>query len=125
MLRDVQLQPADGDEGLEALLRADFACEIEAQRDQLPSPTFILLMARIDARNRRRAKVAAIESWSEILVLGTIATLAAFWWKDATASLDALFPLASAGVSWTTGLGLAAGLLTVLLFWSKTLAPLR
>ncbi len=125
MLRDLQLQPADGDEGLEALMQADFACEIEAQRDQLPDLTFLLLMARIDARNRRQAKVAAIESWSEILVLWTIATLAAFWWNDAATSLDALFPLAGAGVSWTTGLGLAAGLLTVLLFWSKTLTPLR
>ena len=42
-----------------------------------------------------------------------------FWWTDATSGLEAIRPLAQTSVSWSQMLGLATGLLTVLLFWTQ------
>ena len=106
---------------VESLLRAGFTREIEAQREHLPDPAFILLMARLEARNRRLWGASLLEPWSHALALGTVATVLAIWWRDATAGLDALLPLESLGVSWTTGLGLCAALFALLMFWSATL----
>lgn len=107
------------DDELEALLRATFETEIAAQRDRIPNREFILLMARIGEYNRRQSKLAAIQMWSEILVVATIAAFMTFWWNPATSGLEAIRPLAQTSVSWSLMLGLAAGFLTVLLFWTQ------
>ena len=125
MVRDGRRRHSAGDGALEVRLREGFAREIAAQAGRAPALNAILLMAKIDALNRRRARVAAIESWSEILVLGTIATLSAVWWEDLISGLEALFPTASASLPWTPSLGVAAGLVAILLLWSKTLVRLR
>ena len=107
------------DDDLEALLRATFETEIALQRDRIPSREFVLLMARIGEYNRRQSKLATIQTWSEILVVATIATLMKFWWNDAITGLEAIRPLAQTSVSWSQMLGLAAGILTVMLFWTQ------
>ena len=107
------------DDELEALLRATFESEIAAQRDRIPSREFVLLMARIGEYNRRQSKLATIQIWSEILMVSTIAALMTFWWNPATSGLEAIRPLAHTSVSWSLMLGLAAGFLTVLLFWTQ------
>ena len=109
----------DDEDELEALLRETFETEIVAQRDRIPSREFVLLMARISEYNRRQSKLAMIQTWSEILVVATIATLMTFWWNDATSGLEAIRPLAQTSVSWSQMLGLAAGFLTVMLFWTQ------
>lgn len=114
--------PAGDEEALEARLRKCFASEIAVERDTVPSLSYILLMAKLDELNRKQSRVAAIESLAEILVLGVIAALLTFWWNDATAGLEAMLPLTSHWMSGTTVLGIATGLLALLLFWSKTLA---
>ena len=108
------------DDDLEALLRATFETEIAAQRDRIPSREFILLTARIAEYDRRQSKLASIQAWSEILMVAAIAALMTFWWNDATSGLEAVFPLAQASVTWSALLGLAAGVLTVILFWPQT-----
>ncbi len=107
------------DDDLEALLRATFETEIALQRDRIPSREFVLLMARIGEYNRRQSKLATIQTWSEILVVATIATLMKFWWNDAITGLEAIRPLAQTSVSWSQMLGLAAGILTVMLLWTQ------
>lgn len=107
------------DDELEDLLRATFKTEIAAHRDRIPSREFVLLMARIGEYNRRQSKLATIQTWSEILMAATIAALMTFWWTDATSGLEAIRPLAQTSVSWSLMLGLAAGFLTVLLFWTQ------
>ena len=107
------------DEDLEVLLRATFETEIAVQRDRVPSREFVLLMARIGEYNRRQSKLATIQTWSEILMVVTVAALMTFWWTDATSGLEAIRPLAQTSVSWSQMLGLAAGFLTVLLFWTQ------
>lgn len=107
------------DDELEALLRATFETEIGVQRDRIPSREFVLLMARIGEFNRRQSKLAAIQMWSEILVAASIAAFMTFWWNAATSGLEAIRPLAQTSVSWSLMLGLAAGFLTVLLFWTQ------
>ncbi len=107
------------DDELESLLRATFETEIAVQRGRTPSREFVLLMARIDEYNRRQSKLAAIQTWSEILMVTAIAALMTFWWSPATSGLEAIRPLAQTSVSWSLMLGLAAGFLTVLLFWTQ------
>ena len=106
------------DDELEALLWATFESEIAVQRDRIPSREFILLMAGIGEYNRRQSKLATIQMWSEILVVATIAAMT-FWWNPATSGLEAIRPLAQTSVSWSLMLSLAAGFLTVLLFWTQ------
>ena len=108
------------DDALEALLRVTFECEIATQRDLVPNRDFVLLMSRIAAYHRRQSKLATIQVWSEILVVGTIAALMTTWWNDATSGLEAIRPLAQTNVSWSALLGLAAGFLTLMLFWTQT-----
>lgn len=108
-----------GDDELEALLRATFETEIAVQHDRIPKREFVLLMARIGEYNRRQSKLATIQTWSEILMVATIAAVMTFWWTDATSGLEAIQPLAQTSVSWSLMLGLAAGFLTVLLFWTE------
>ena len=112
--------PNRGDDEMEALLRATFESEIAAQRDRAPSRDFVLLTARISEYNRRQSRLATIQAWSEILLVGTTAALMTFWWNDATSGLEAVLPLSQTSVSWSAVLGLAAGFLTVGLFWSQT-----
>ena len=107
------------DPELEALLRATFETEIAVQRDRIPSREYVLLMARIGEYNRRQSKLATIQTWSEILVVATIAAFMTFWWNDATSGLEAIRPLAQTSVSWSLMLGLAAGFLSVMLFWTQ------
>ena len=109
------------DDELEALLRAAFESEIEAQGDRVPGREFILLMARISEHNRRQSKLAAIQAWSEILVVGAFAALLAFWWNDATSGLEAIRPLAQTNFSWPALLGVSAGLVALLLLWPMSL----
>ena len=125
MVRDGWRRHSADDEALEVRLREGFAREIAAQAGRPPDLNAILLMAKIDALNKRRARVAAIESWSEILVLGTIGTVLAVWWEDVMSGLEALFPAASASLPWVPSLGVAAGLLAILLLWSNTLVRQR
>ncbi len=108
------------DDELEGLLRATFESEIAAQCDRVPRREFVLLMARIDAYNQRQSKLATIQAWSEILLVGTTAGLMAFWWNDATSGLESVLPLSPTFVSWSALLGLAAGFLTLMLFWAQT-----
>ena len=108
------------DDELEALLRVNFESEIAAQRDRIPSREFVQWMARISEYNRRQSKLAAIQAWSEILMVGTTAALLTFWWNDAMSGLEAIRPLAQTSVSWSALLSLAAGSLTFMLFWSQT-----
>ena len=121
MFREVGRGPAIDGEALEARLRKCFTSEVAAERAKVPNPNYILLMAKIDALNRKRSKVTAIESGSEILVLGSIATVLAGWWNEAIAALEAILPIASEGVSSATVLGVLTALLTVLLFWTRTM----
>ena len=121
-LRDRRHEPAPDEEALEARLRRRFTREIAAERAKVPSLSYILLMAKIDALNRKRSRVAAIESLSEILMFGAIAVLLTFWWNDAISGLEAILPHASDWVSGTTVLGLLTGLFALLILWSKTLA---
>ena len=107
------------DDDLETLLRATFETEIAVQRDRIPSREYVLLMARIGEYNRRQSKLATIQTWSEILVVATIAAFMTFWWTDAASGLEAIRPLAQTSVSWSLMLGLAAGFLTVMLFWTR------
>lgn len=108
------------DDELEALLRTTFESEIVLQRDRIPSREFVMLMARIAEYNRRQSKLATIQAWSEILVVGTTAALMTFWWNDAMSGLESVLPLAQTSFPWSALLGLAAGFLTVMLFWSQT-----
>ena len=105
------------DDELKALLRATFENEIGAQRNRVPSREFVLLMARIAEYNRRLAKLATIQAWSEILVVGTIAVLMTFWWNDATSGLEAIIPLSQTSVSWPALLGVSASIVALLSFW--------
>lgn len=109
------------DDELEALLRAAFEGEIEAQGDRVPGREFVLLMARISEHNRRQSKLAAIQAWSEILVVGAFAALLAYWWNDATSGLEAIRPLAQTNFSWPALLGVSASLLGLLLLWPMSL----
>ncbi len=113
-------QDAPGDV-LDALLRNEFSREIGEQRDRLPSAELILLAAKLDACIQRRANAAALECWSEAIVLCTMAALLSFWWNDVAARLEALFPLASTGAPRTAGLGLASALLAFSLYWARGL----
>ena len=108
------------DDELKVLLRATFESEIRAQSDRVPSREFVLLMARIAEYNRRQSKLTTIQAWSEILVVGTIAALMTFWWNDATSGLEAIRPLAQTNISWSALLGLTAGFLSLMLFWTQT-----
>lgn len=107
------------DDELEALLRATFKTEIAMQRDRIPSREFVLQMARLGEFNRRQSQLATIQMWSEILIAASIAAFMTFWWNAATSGLEAIRPLAQTNVSWSLMLGLAAGFLTVLLFWTQ------
>jgi len=108
------------DDELEALLRTTFESEITAQRDRVPSLEFVLLMARIGEYDRRQSKLATIQAWSEILLVGSTAALMVFWWNDAMSGLEAVLPLSQTIVSWSALLSLSAGFLTGMLFWSQT-----
>lgn len=115
------IRQAADDGVLEARLRALFRAEIEGQGGRVPDRNIILLMARIDALNKRQATVASIETGSEILALGTIVALLAVWWQDLASGLEAMFPIAASGFPWEAGIGVATSLAALLMFWSKAL----
>lgn len=121
MVRDNPTRQAGEDGALEARLRALFRAEIETQGSLVADRNIILLMARIDALNKRQATVASIESGSEILALGTIVALLAVWWKDLASGLEALFPIAASGFSWEAGIGVGTSLAALLILWYKAL----
>ena len=114
--------PPGAVESLDTRLHAAFAREVAAAHDRIPDVGRILLMARIDAVNRRTARLAAVESWADVAVVGTVGLLSAIWWEDAISGLEEMFPIAMGSMSWTAGLGVAVGLLAAGLIWSKTLA---
>ncbi len=109
------------DEAVADMLRAEFAREIEVQCSRVPGAALIRLLAEVEERNRRRSAVALLESWPQILVPATVAALLVFWREDASGALDALLPLSIWGFSWTAGLGICAGLFTLLALWPSHL----
>ena len=121
MARDNLIRQAAVDGALEARLRALFRAEIEAQGSRVPDRNIILLMAKIDALSKRQATVASIEAGSEFLALGTILALLAVRWGDLASGLEALVPIAASGLSWEAGIGIATGLVALLVLWSKAL----
>lgn len=123
MRRELPSGSARADVSLEARLRAGFASEVAASREGIPDIGRVLLMARIDAINRKRQRIAAIELGSEIAVLGTVGSLMAIWWEEVASGLEAMLPLADGGLASTTGLAIAAGLAAAGVYWSRAVAP--
>lgn len=111
---------AGAEESLNARLHSAFAREVAAAQHHIPDLGQILLLARIDAVNRRRARLAAVRSWSDVAVLGTVGSVSAIWWEEAASGLEEMFPLAVESMSWTTGLGVALGLIAAGLIWFRT-----
>lgn len=121
-VRESTTNPKEMKWALEARLRDLFAKEIEVQQDRAPDLSFILVTARIETLQRRRARIAITESVSEVLVLGSLAALLAVCWEEVSLALQSALPLAGFGVPSITVLGAGAALLAAVVTWSVGLA---
>ena len=110
--------PVDSGDPLESLLRTQFSREIEAQRDEVPSAEFIQALAASSPSARPRFASGIREGWPDALVLGTVATLVASWWDEATTGLNSLLLLESIGMPWIANLGMLGALLAFTLCWT-------
>lgn len=108
---------ASGDAVRDAL-RQGFSREVEAQRDQVPSPQSVVLVARFEAQVRRRTRADALLAWTRPLLLSALAGHLAIWWdRIAPAPLD----VALATEPWVQAIGLAALLFAMALGWTRIL----
>ena len=99
-------------------LTQEFSREIETQRDKIPSAQSILLVARLEARIRRRSRADSLLAWTRPLMLSSVAGLLAFWWsRVAAAPLD----LAVLAEPWMQATGLAALLFAMAFGWTRIL----
>ena len=99
-------------------LMQEFSREIEVQRDRVPSAHSILLVARFEARIRRRSRADALLAWTRPLVLSPLAGLLAFWWSRVAAAPPDLAVVAE---PWTQATGLAALLFAMAFGWTRML----
>jgi len=96
----------------------EFAREIEAQRDQIPSAQSILLVAQFESKVRRRCGADALLAWTRPLMLSSVAGLLACWWsRVAVAPLE----LAVVAEPWMQATGLAALLFAMAFGWTRML----
>lgn len=109
------------DPALEAALRRQFSEEIEAQRDRLPDPGLMMLMAELESGGRQRAWNARLVCWAEALALGAVAAVAAFWFPDAATGIESLLPSAVAEAHGSAGPGLIGGLFGASLYFLRSL----
>ena len=100
------------------LLTQEFSREIEAQRDQVPSAHSILLVARLEARIRRRSRADALLAWTRPLMLSSVAGLLAFGWSSIAAAPPDLAVVAE---PWMQATGLAALLFAMAFGWTRLL----
>ena len=95
----------DPQDALGLALRQEFARDVEAQRDKIPSANSIQLVARFEARVLRRTRADALLAWTHSLLLSTLAGLLAIWWERiATSPLDVTL----SAEPWMQAIGLAA-----------------
>ena len=100
------------------VLTQEFSRQIEAQRDKIPSAQSVLLVARFEARIRRRSRAESLLAWTRPLMLSSVAGLLAFWWsRVAAAPLD----LAVVAEPWMQAIGLAALLFAMAFGWTRML----
>lgn len=100
------------------VLTEEFSRDIEAQRDQTPSVQSILLVARIEARIRRRSRTDSLLAWARPLVLSSFAGLLAFCWSRVAAAPPDLAVVAE---PWMQAIGLAALLFAMAFGWTRML----
>ena len=105
---------------LGALLRKQFAGEIEAQRRDVPAAEHMLLMAQLLPFTEGRSEAAIQLGLSDALVLGAVATVLALWWHDASAGLRTLLQLNLSQAAWAADLALVGAMLAFALSWTST-----